>query len=146
YTLLLAGETNQAILPAIDPAFPFDAARDFVPISMVAEYEQLLVANARLPVTSPKELIAYAKQHPGELTFGSGGLGTVAHVAMEILMRRTGTAMVHVPYKGSNATMVDLLGGTLNLNVQSYPALLSNVTNPQVKVLSVLSSKRMDSL
>lgn len=146
HTLLLSSEAGQAVLPAIDPSFKIDALNEFTPLSLSAGFGHALVVRKSLGISSVQELIARAKESPGKLNFGSGGAGTASQISMELLKRRVGIDMVHVPYRGSQAAWTDLLGGTLDFNVQSLPVLTPHIDNPNIKILAVLSSQRIEKL
>ncbi|MEA2983701.1 MAG: hypothetical protein QOF09_5524 [Alphaproteobacteria bacterium] len=146
YTLLLSSEAGQAVLPAIDPNFKIDALGEFTPLSLSAGFGHALVVRKSLGINSVQELITRAKAEPGKLNFGSGGAGTASQISMELLKRRVGIDMVHVPYRGSQAAWTDLIGGTLDFNVQSMPVLTPHIGNPNIKILAVLSPKRIENL
>jgi tripartite-type tricarboxylate transporter receptor subunit TctC len=146
YTLLLSSEAGQAVLPAIDPSFKIDALNEFTPLSLSAGFGHALVVRKSLGINSVQELIARAKAEPGKLNFGSGGVGTASQISMELLKRRVGIDMVHVPYRGSQAAWTDLIAGTLDFNVQSMPVLTPHLGNPDIKILAVLSPQRIDRL
>ena len=112
YTILLAANshvTNGALYDKL----PYDPIRDFTPISMVAYYALVLVTNLDLPVRNLRELVDYARAHPGKLSFGSAGTGTPTHLAAELFRGVAGIDLVHVPYKGAAPATADLLGGSL---------------------------------
>ena len=134
------------MLPAIDPNFKIDALNEFTPLSLSAGFGHALVVRRNLGINSVQELIARAKAEPGKMNFGSGGAGTVSQISMELLKRRVGIDLVYVPYRGSQAAWSDLIGGTLDVNVQSMPVLTPHIENPNIKVLAVLSAQRIDKL
>lgn len=146
YTLVLSSEAGQAVLPAIDPNFKIDSMNELAPLSLTAGFGHALVVRKSLGINSVKELIERAKAKPGQMNFGSGGAGTASHISMELLKRRVGIDMVHVPYRGSQAAWTDLLGGTLDFNVQSMPVLTPQIENPNIKILAVLSPERIAKL
>src|SRR5262249_28200172 len=137
YTLLI-GALGAQVLPAVmAPNFPFDPLRDFIPISMVAEWAGVVVVRSDLPVNSLAEFIAYARARPGALNFGSSGYGSVVHLIAEILMQKTGIRMQHVPYKGGSNSMTDLMSGSLDVLFASSPVAIGQAANPGVKMLAV---------
>jgi tripartite-type tricarboxylate transporter receptor subunit TctC len=146
YTLILSSESNHIVLPLIDSKFPLDTVKDFTPISLSGEFQHALIVKTAIPAKSVKELVDHLKTNKGKMSFGSSGIGTIAHVAGEMLSRETGAGMVHVPYRGSAAAMTDLLGGNLDVNFQSMPALRSYLDSPNLRILAVLSPKRMPDL
>src|SRR5262249_54988931 len=114
YTLLEPAFAH-AVNPILYPKLPFDATRDFAPILLFASIANLLVVHPSLPVHSVKELIAFAKTRPDQLTFGSAGSGTASHFAGELLNTMGGVKITHVPYKGLAPAHTDVIGGHLSL-------------------------------
>ena len=111
-TLLLTGapfSTN----PALQPSLPYDSARDFAPVALVVTNPLVLVAHPSAPFRSPREMIARAKSHPGTVQIGSGGNGTLPHMATEMLAQMTGAELVHVPYRGGSAATTDTVAGNI---------------------------------
>ena len=145
-TIILSSESNHILLPLLDASFPLDVAKDFVPVSLSGPFQHTLIVRKELPVGSVKELVDHLRAHPGKLSFGSSGVGTQAHIAGEYLSLLTGSKMVHVPYRSSPAALNDLLAGNLDINFQSMPAVRSYVDSPRLKMLAVLSAKRLDDL
>jgi tripartite-type tricarboxylate transporter receptor subunit TctC len=146
YTLLAATEAALVTLSVIDPKFPFNPLTDFTPLSLTAEFQFILLANAKLPVRSVKELVVYAAARPGELSYGSNGAGTSAHIAMELLKRRANIDLVHVPYKSSSQVLTDLMGGHLSAQFQSYPVAQSLLKDPNIRALAVTGTERIEEL
>lgn len=142
HTLMISSETGQAIQPAIDPAFPFDSLNTFTPIALVGTFPHFLVARKSLGVNTVAEFVARAKANPGKLNFGSNGVGTIAHVGMELLKKRAGLDIVNVPYRGAMAAMTDLIGGRVDANIQSLPNMAAHIDNPSLKILAILSPER----
>jgi len=146
YTLLAATEAALVTLSVIEPTFPFNPATDFTPLSLMAQFQFLMLASARLPVHSVSELVAYARERPGQLSYGSNGAGTTANIAMELLKRRAGIDLIHVPYKSSNQVLMDLIGGQLAAQFQSYPVARPLLKDPNIRVLAVTGAQRLDAL
>jgi tripartite-type tricarboxylate transporter receptor subunit TctC len=142
YTLLVTTEVGQAILPALDPAFPMDPLRDFVPLSRSGEFQFFLLTQSKLPAKTVAEFVDYAKSRPDQLNFGTNGPGTPSHLAMELLMNRAGLKMQHVPYRGSAAALMDLVAGHLSVNFQSLPVLLPQAGNPAISILASTGPQR----
>src|SRR3954468_10014123 len=109
YTLLLATITTLAVNPALKPKLPYHPERDFAPVSMLASQPYLLVVNPGVPANSVSQLIAYAKTQPGKLSFASPGIGAGAHLAGELFKHMAQIEVVHVPYKGGNPAMLDVI-------------------------------------
>jgi len=118
YTLLFGTADGLSVLPALR-RLPYDALRDFTPIERVADSPFVLAMNPRVPVGTLPELIAYAKAHPATLRYGTPGIGSIAHLAMELLSARAGIQLVHVPYKGGGPASADFLAGQIDLLIAS---------------------------
>jgi tripartite-type tricarboxylate transporter receptor subunit TctC len=110
YTLLLT-TPNHTINAAINPKLPYDTEKDLVPVAIVAEVPELLVSHPAAPFTTFAGFIDYARKNPGKLNYSSAGNGTLPHVTMELLLRRTGIQVAHIPYRGAAPAMTDLLSG-----------------------------------
>jgi tripartite-type tricarboxylate transporter receptor subunit TctC len=141
YTLLM-GISTLAINPAMYKKVPYDALRDFAPISQVVSLPNILVAHPSLPVKSVKDLVAFAKVRPAQINFASAGMGTSPHLSMELLLTMTGLRMIHVPYKGSGQGVVDVLAGHVSLMTPSILTGLPYVKDGRLRALGVTSAKR----
>ena len=108
YTLLLA-TPNHTINAALQASLPYDTEKDLVPVSVIAEVPEVLVSHPDAPFKSFPEFLAYARANPGKLNYASAGIGTLPHVTMELLLRRSGVAVTHVSYRGAAPAMTDLL-------------------------------------
>jgi tripartite-type tricarboxylate transporter receptor subunit TctC len=146
YTIILSSESNHILLPLLDKSFPLDVSKDFVPVSLSGQFQHTLIVKKDAPVATVQELVSWLKAHPGKMSFGSSGVGTQAHIAGEYLSLLTDSKMVHVPYRSSPAALNDLLAGNLDVNFQSMPAVRSYIGNPMIKILAVLSAKRLPEL
>ena len=111
----MAGAGAMAISPTLYKSLPYDPQKDFTPIALVAKNPFVLVVNPALPIHSVAELIAYAKEHPGTLTYGSGGVGSPHQLFAEMFKTMTGIEMTHVPYKGTAPALTDLIAGHISL-------------------------------
>ena len=120
----------------------YDPVQDFAPVTLAASTPNLLVVHPTLPVKNVKELVALATARPGELTFGSSGTGTSPFLAMELLKSMTGMSIVHVPYKGSNPAVIDLMGGQIQLMFGAIPTVGPHVTSGRLRVIAISSPKR----
>jgi tripartite-type tricarboxylate transporter receptor subunit TctC len=143
YTLLMATPTPMAINVTLHKQLPYDPATDLVPLVMVAGAPFVLVVKPSLPVHSVKELIALAKQKPGQLTFGSGGPGAPHHLYAELLSSMTGIKMTHVPYKGTLPALNDVIAGHIDLMFSDIPPLLGNVAAGKVRPIGVSTKSRV---
>ena len=142
YTILMAALASQAIAPSLFAAVPYDAERDFAPVSNVAELALVLVVNPALPVKNVKELVALARARPMQLNYGSGGNGSSQHLATELFSMQAGLRMVHVPYKGSPLALGDLVSGQLALSIDNPTTVLPQVRAGKLRALAVTSGRR----
>lgn len=121
----------------------YDATRDFSPIAMVADLPMVLVVNPSLPVSTVKELVDYAKANPGKLSNCSSGNGTLSHLLMEDFKRRAGIDMLHVPYQGSPKAMIDLVGGSVQVGLDTATVTLPLVKAGKLKLIAAGSRTRL---
>jgi len=141
YTLLM-NTSALAINMSLYSRLPFDALRDFAPVSLFSESPNVLVVNAKTPFASVKDLIAAARASPGKLNYSSAGVGTTQHLAAELLKMRTKTFMVHIPYKGSAPSLTALVAGEIELSFANIPAIHGHVKGGRLRALAVLAPKR----
>ena len=141
YTLLIIS-TAFTIMPSTFAKLPFDAARDFIGVGLLATSDILLVTNPSVPVRTVKELISLARAQPNKFTYGSSGTGGPLHLAGELLMMETGIRMTHVPYKGAAPALMDTIGGHVDLMFISIPPVLAQAKAGKVRVIAVASPKR----
>jgi tripartite-type tricarboxylate transporter receptor subunit TctC len=141
YTVLLATPAETAILPHMQK-MPYDALRDFAPVSLATASPLILVVHPSLPVRSVKELIAFVRARPGQLSYGSAGTGGVHHLAAEQLKVAYKLDMVHVPYKGVGPVIPDLIGGHIPMTFSSMPPSMPHVRSGKLRALGVASDKR----
>ena len=146
YTLLLANAGATVIPAAMSRNYPIDLNKDLVAIGLVAEFVGVVIAKKDLPVNTMQEFIAYAKANPGKLNFGTSGVGSMVHLAAELLMKETGIKMQHLPYKGGSNSMTDLLGGTIDVLFVSSPVAVGQADNKNLKMLGVTSRYRLQAL
>jgi len=144
YTMLMANST--IAIPSLSAKLPFDVRKDFIPLSLVALGPSVLVVHPSLPAKDLKGLIALAKSKPKELSFGSGGVGNVTHLAMELLMSSAGIQMVHIPYKGGAPSVVGLVSGEVQTLFTSIPTALPQINAGKMRALGVSISKRSAAL
>ena len=142
YSLLMGTVATHAINSSLYGSLPFDHIKDFSPVSLVASTPSVLEVNLALPVNSVQELIAYAKNNPGKLNFGSAGNGSSHHLAGELFNTLAGTKMVHVPYRGTAAALTDVVGGQIQLVFDTLPSSMSFIKANKLKVLAVTSAQR----
>lgn len=146
YTVMMAHIAAISILPTLISKLPYDPQRDFAPITLVAIGPNLLVVHPSVPARSVKELVALAKARPGQLHYASPGAGTVQHLAAELFKLQARVDMLHVPYKGSGQSIVDLIAGQVHLNFDSVPPVLPHVRSGRLRALAVTSEKRFSIL
>lgn len=145
YTLLLAS-TIHTINPSLYRKLAYDPVKDFTPITLIATTSQVLVVHPSLPVKTVKELVAYAKKHPGEINYSSAGNGSQPHLTAELFKSRTGIDIVHVPYKGAPPAMTDLLAGHVALSFATSPSAVPQVKSGKLRALAVSTAKRISAL
>ncbi len=144
HTIGMGNIASHAINPAVyRERMPFDPIKDFAPISLVGITPSMLVVNAeKVPVKTVPELIAYAKANQGKLNFGSSGVGTSLHLGMELFMQKSGTKMVHVPFRGSTPMLTALLGGQVDLAMDAASTSMQHVESGKLRALAVTTPER----
>jgi tripartite-type tricarboxylate transporter receptor subunit TctC len=150
YTLLMGTVGTQAINPSLYPKMPYDAVKDFVPITLVAGVPNVMVMNpakaAANGITDVRSFIAYARRNPGKLNMASSGNGTSIHLSGELFKTMTGTYMVHFPYRGSGPALLDLIGGTMDVMFDNLPSALPQIKAGKLIALAVTSGERSAAL
>jgi tripartite-type tricarboxylate transporter receptor subunit TctC len=132
--------------PYIFPKLPYDANRDFAPITLVAKVPSLYVVHPDLPVKNLKEFVAYVKARPGQLNYGSAGNGSAGHLAFEYLKMATETFVLHVPYRGTGPMLTDLMAGRLQAAAVGAPALLQFIKAGKLRCIATGTSQRLPQL
>lgn len=149
-TFLMGTVGTHAINQALYTSLPFDPVADFAPVCLVAQVPNVLVVNpafaARHQISTVADLIRHAKANPGKLNMASSGNGTSIHLAGELFKSRTGTFMVHFPYRGSGPALIDLIGGTMDLMFDNLPSAMPHIKSGRLKALAVTASTRSLSL
>ena len=145
YTLLVATNTL-TMTPHLVARVPFDVRQDFSPVALLATTPFALVVSPDLPVKSVRELVAHAKQNPGKLSYATPGIGTPHHLGMEYFKTLTGTQMVHVPYKGSVASLTDVATGRAQLMLITINAAMPFIQGNKVRALAVAERERISQL
>jgi tripartite-type tricarboxylate transporter receptor subunit TctC len=146
YTLLLGTSAGMVLNPLLMSKLPYDPFKDFAPVSLVIVNPQLLVVHPALPAGNIRQFIALAKAKPGQLNFGSSGVGTPNHLGGEMLKAMAGIDIVHVPYKGGAASITDLIAGQVQLVISSAPSVVPHVRSARLKALAIGSAKRTPAL
>ncbi|MDB5922707.1 MAG: bug [Betaproteobacteria bacterium] len=142
YTLLLANPGPNAINPLLQPKTPYDPIKDFSMITLMAVSPQVLVIHPSLPVRSAKDLVSLARSKPGQINYGSSGTGAITHLAMELFKARTKTDMVHIPYKGANISLTELMGGQVSTMFAALGSISSMLGSNKVKAIGVAANER----
>ena len=142
YTVMMGHIAALSILPSLVSRMAYDVARDFAPITLAAIGPNLLVIHPSLPAKNVKELVALAKARPGQLQFASPGNGSVQHLAGELFKLQARVDMLHIPYKGSGQSIVDLLAGQVHMDFDSVPPVLGYVRQGKLRALAVTSANR----
>ncbi len=142
YTLVMGTVGTHSINGSLYDKIPYDMVKSFTPISLIASAPNLLVVNNDLPVKSVPELISYMKANPNKLSFGSPGTGTSVHVSGELFKSMTGTTMTHIPYKGRQFAIPDLVGGSIQLMFDNMPSALPMAKEGKIRALAQTTAKR----
>ena len=146
YTLLMGGSSVLALNPALRKELPYDPAKHFVPLAVLAGGPFVLVVHPSLPVHSVPDLVKLAKEKPGQLSYASGGAGNASHICAEMLKHMTGIDMVHVPYKGTAPALNDVVGAHVPLMFVDLLPALQLIAEAKVRALAVSSTTRAPSL
>jgi tripartite-type tricarboxylate transporter receptor subunit TctC len=142
YTLLLGSTTTHGINPSLYDKLPYDAVKDFAPVSLLATVPHVLIVNPSLPVNNLQEFIRYAKSKPG-MSFGSAGLGSPHHLAGEMLKTRAQLDLLHVPYKGSTPAMMAVMSGEINFMSADITSALPHIKSGKVRPIAIAAAKRI---
>ena len=143
---LLTASIAYAVIPSSHKNLPYDPLRDLTPVAVMVNTVNILVVHPSVPVKSVAELIAFAKAHPGQLTYSSSGNGASAHLMLESFKLATGTDILHVPYKGSAPGMVDLIAGRVSLTATSVASAWHYVKDGKLRVLATMGTRRADAV
>ncbi|MEK7947098.1 tripartite tricarboxylate transporter substrate binding protein [Pigmentiphaga sp. YJ18] len=146
YNLALGQTSNLSINPYLYTNVSYNVAKDFAPVVSVASQPMVLVVSADKPYKSVAELVKFAKEHPGKLSVGNAGTGTVGDITGRYFAHEAGIDVLHVPYKGAAPAMNDLLGGQVDIFFASTPAAMSQVDNPKVRMLAITTLKPIPQL
>lgn len=142
YNLVMGTVGTHSINGALYEKMPYDMVKNFTPISLIASAPNLLVVNNDLPVKTVPELIAYMKANPNKLSFGSPGIGTSVHMSGELFKSMTSTSMTHVPYKGRQFFIPDLIGGSIQLVFDNMPSALPMAKEGKIRAIAQTTTKR----
>ena len=145
YTVFLFS-TTLAVLPSLIPNLPYDITRDFVGIAALSSTPNVLVVHPSVPAHTLREFIAFAKARPGQLNYGTSGVGGAVHVASELFNLTAGTRMRHIPYKGSGLVVTDLIGGQIHLSFQTPIAVIPHIKTGRLRAIAVAGDNRLAAL
>jgi tripartite-type tricarboxylate transporter receptor subunit TctC len=146
YTMILGHVGSMAVNPYIFTNTGYDVNKDFAPVTLLAKVPSLFVVHPDLPVETLKELVAYAKNNPGKLNYGSAGNASAGHLAMEYLKLTTGMEITHIPYKGTGPALTDLLAGRIQVFSAGTPALLQYIRSGKLRAIATGTPQRISSL
>jgi tripartite-type tricarboxylate transporter receptor subunit TctC len=142
YTVLIT-TASHTLIPAFTPDTPYDAVKDFTPVTLLAEnYGQALLVRPSLPVTTVQQLVALARAQPGKLSYGQAGLGTASHIPAEVMLAAANIEMLEVPYKGTSEAMTDLLAGRIDMFFIGPQIGLPFVQDGRLRALALTGSER----
>ncbi len=142
YTILMGTVATHALNPAVYTKMPYDAVKDFAPISLLVTVPNVLVVNPSVPANTTQELIDLIKKNPGKYSYASSGNGTPLHLSGELFKTMAGVDIVHVPYKGAGPALVDVLGGQVPILFDNLPSSTEHIKSGKLKGLAVTSPKR----
>jgi tripartite-type tricarboxylate transporter receptor subunit TctC len=142
YTLFIGTSATHGTNPSTYPNLPYDPAKDFAPVALVAEAPLMIIVSPDVPAKNIEELIAYAKKNPGALSYATTGTGGSVHLTTELFGMKTGTQMTHVPYKGSSPALADLVGGHVKVMFDNVPSAAPLAESGKVRGLAVTGSER----
>lgn len=142
YTLFMAVDTNLVVNPSLYPNLAYDPFRDFIPISIIAKVHLVLVASPKIAANNVQELLAFARANPGKLNYASIGLGTQAHLGMELLKMMTKVDITQVSYRGTAPAMTDIAGGVVDVMFTGPPSAMALAAGGKVKILAVAAPAR----
>ena len=145
YTVLVT-TPNHTINPALRPKMAFNTETDFVPVSLIGNVPELLIAHPGAPFDTLDGMVKYARANPGKLSYSSAGIGTLPHITMELLLRQAGVQVTHVAYKGAAPALTDLLAGVVQLKYDTYATTSPLLPSGKVKVLATAGRTRLPQL
>jgi tripartite-type tricarboxylate transporter receptor subunit TctC len=146
YTLANCNSATHGVNPAIYKSLPYDAVKDFAPISLIGTAPNVLLVGPSSPIKTLREFITYAKSNPGKVSIGTAGIGSTQHFSMELLQSLTGTDMLHVPYKGGALAIGDLVGGQIPATISGLPTAMTLIKSGKVRAIGITSTKRSPQL
>ncbi len=142
YTLLVATSSTHAVAPALSTQLRYNAVTDFTPVALLAESNNLLLVSPTVNVKDFQGLLALARQKPGALNYSSSGIGSFGHLTFELLKSQTGVFLTHIPYKGTGASIADMMSGTVHMAIDALPSALPQVRDGRLRGLAVTGPRR----
>ncbi|MEP7056995.1 MAG: tripartite tricarboxylate transporter substrate binding protein [Caldimonas sp.] len=142
YTLVFGTIASHGILPVLQKPAPYDALKDFAPVTLVASTPNVLIANPSAPMRNVAELLALARAKPGTINFGSTSQGGSPHMSGELLKTMAQIDIVHVPYKGGGPMLIDLMGGQIQIGFDNLPSSIAHIRSGKIRALAVTTAKR----
>lgn len=146
YTLVVTSQTTHVINPVVNPKLPYNAETDFAPITLIDRLSNVLLVSSELPVKTFDEFVAYVRKHPGQWNYASSGIGSVAHLSMEVLKSKLGLSITHVPYRGAGVALTDMLSGAVQVTWNNLTSNLPNITSGKLRALAVAAPARVAQL
>ena len=146
HTIILGHVGSLAVNPYIFPNQPYDVNKDFVPVTLLAKVPNLFVVHPDVPAQNFKDFVAYVKQNPGKLNYGSAGNASAGHLAMEYLKLVTGMFITHIPYRGTGPQLTDLLAGRTQASSAGLPALMPHIKGGKLRAIAVGTAQRLPQL
>jgi tripartite-type tricarboxylate transporter receptor subunit TctC len=147
HTFLVGSPGTMAINPFLFKKLPYDAEKDFIPVTTLVSFPQVLIVNPALPVKTMEELMAYVKARPGKVAYGSSGVGTTSHLAMELVKSAAGgMEMVHVPFRGGSPATLAVIAGDVQVGIEGLPSLPGHLKAEKIRAIAVTSATRAAAL
>jgi tripartite-type tricarboxylate transporter receptor subunit TctC len=146
YTLVVTSQSTHVVNPAVNPKLPYDALKDFAPITLIDRLANVLLVNKDLPIKSFADLVRYAQANPDKLSYASAGIGSVSHLSMELMKVQAKLPMAHIAYRGAGPALVDLLSGQVQLTWNNLSSNMSNIRNGNLRALAVAAPQRVPQL
>ena len=146
YTLVVTSQSTHVVNPAVNPKLPYDALKDFAPITLIDRLANVLLVNKDLPVKTFADLVKYAQANPDKLSYASAGIGSVSHLSMELMKVQAKLPMAHIAYRGAGPALVDLLSGQVQLTWNNLSSNMANIRNGNLRALAVAAPQRVPQL
>lgn len=146
YTLVVTSQSTHVVNPAVNPRLPYDALKDFAPITLIDRLANVLLVNKDLPVKTFADLVKFAQANPDKLSYASAGIGSVSHLSMELMKVQAKLPMTHIAYRGAGPALVDLLSGQVQLTWNNLSSNMSNIRNGNLRALAVAAPQRVPQL